>query len=738
MDFFNPTKIAKFGTADNPAHQINPTYDMKKRLLSALALTLALVAPLRTLADEGMWLLPFIEKLNIEQMKAKGLQLSAQDIYNPDGSSLKDAIVIFGGGCTGEIISPNGLVLTNHHCGYGAIQQHSTVEHDYLKNGFWASTPSEEMPTPGLAVTFIKEIKDVTPEVLAKVKDNMTAAQRNEIITKAIDKIIKDHSDPKAFRTAQVMPMFGGNQFMLFVAERFNDVRMVGAPPSSIGKFGGDTDNWMWPRHTGDFSLFRVYASKDNKPAEYSKDNVPYQAPKHLEISLKGYNEGDYAMIMGFPGRTNRYMTTYEIDQVLQQDNPIRIYVRGERQKLLWEDMMADPKVRIQYASKYAGSSNYWKNSIGMSRGLRNLDVPGKKAAQQAEFTTWVNADPARQTKYSEALPLIEQAVTQRRKAARTQQYMSEALRTGVESYTLGAQINTILEKEKDDTKAAAKIRNAGNAFYKNYSPSTDRKVTLRMLQIFADSIAIADEPTFFAAVRPDVAGYAASLSDKSLLTDTTRFYGALKNFDRTAWTSDAAVTAAASIAAKNKELTDATLKEAAEKFARGHRLWVAGLLEMNPDHAYAPDANFTLRLTYGQVLPYSPADGVLYKYTTTLKGVMDKADPNNPDFIVPQRLKELYKAKDYGPYALPNGELPVAMLTNNDITGGNSGSGVMDAQGRLIGLAFDGNWEAMSGDIAFEPELQRTISVDIRYVLFLIDKYAGTQRLIDEMTIVR
>lgn len=710
---------------------------MKRPLLGLMALTLTLAAPLRSAADEGMWLLPFIEKLNIEQMKAKGLRLDAKDIYDLNHTSLKDAIVIFGGGCTGEIISPNGLIATNHHCGYGAIQQHSTVEHDYLKDGFWAATQAEELPTPGLAVTFIREIRDVTSEVLAKVKPGMSETERAAAIGKATDKIVKANSNEKEFRGARVVAMFGGNQYLLFVTETFNDVRMVGAPPSSIGKFGGDTDNWMWPRHTGDFSLFRVYASPDNKPATYSEENVPYKAPKHLEISLKGYKEGDYAMIMGFPGSTNRYMTTYEIDQVLEQDNPIRIFIRGERQKLLWEDMMADPKIRIQYSSKYAASSNYWKNSIGMSRGLRKLDVRGKKAAQQAAFTEWVNADPARQARYGEALALIDSAVQQRSAAARVQQCMNEALLTGVESYTLGLYINSILNKQSDDTKAAAAIRRQGDMFFKDYSPSTDRKVTLRMLLIFADSISTADEPSFFAAVRPDIAGYAATLAETSLMTDTTRFYAALENFDRAQWTSDPAVVAAASIVAKDRELKNNALTPAAEKFARGHRLWVAGLLEMNPDKAFAPDANFTLRLTYGQVLPYWAADAVFYNYFTTLKGVMEKEDPNNPDFIVPARLKALYEAKDFGEYAV-DGEVPVAFLTNNDITGGNSGSGVLDADGRLIGLAFDGNWEAMSGDIAFEPDVQRTIAVDIRYVLFIIDKYAGCRRLIDEMTIVR
>ena len=361
----------------------------------------------------------------------------------------------------------------------------------------------------------------------------------------------------------------------------------------------------------------------------------------------------------------------------------------------------------------------------------------GKKAAQQAEFTAWVNASPERLAKYGRALPLIDSAVQQRRAAARIQQFMSEALRTGVESYTLGMSVNGILTSEQDDKKAVESLRKTGEAFFKNYNAPTDRKVTLRMLQIFADSVSAADEPSFFAAVRSDVVGYAARLADQSLLTDTARFYAALENFDRAQWTSDPAVVAAASISEKARELSSQALAPAAKKFAEGHRLWVAGLMEMNPDKAWAPDANFTLRLTYGQVLPYWAADAVFYNYFTTLSGVMAKEDPENPDFIVPERLKELYKAKDFGPYAV-NGDVPVAFLTNNDITGGNSGSPVLDADGRLLGLAFDGNWEAMSGDIAFEPDLQRTIAVDIRYVLFMIDKYAGAQRLIDEMTIVR
>lgn len=712
--------------------------DMKRYILPLLALGIIVCSGSTARADQGMWLLPYLEKMNIDQMRSKGLRLDAGQIYNTDQLALKDAIVIFGGGCTGEIISPEGLILTNHHCGYGSIQQHSTTEHNYLMDGFWAFDRKDEIATPGLAVTFVREIRDVTSEILAKVKPGMSEEKRAEAIRKASDKLVKRYSDAKAFRTAQVNPMFGGNEYFLFVTEKFNDVRLVGAPPTAIGKFGGNTDNWMWPRHTGDFALFRVYASPDNKPANFHEDNVPYKAPKHLEISLKGSREGDFAMIMGFPGSTSRYMTTFELDQLTGQDNPNRIFIRGERQQIMWEDMMADPKVRIQYASKFASSSNYWKNSIGMNRGIERLNVKGMRGHEQAAFNQWVSEDPERIITYGQALPLIEQAVAQRRVAARVQQYMSEVFLRSVEGVTLGNTVYNILENEKKDKKAIEKIRKAGTTFFKDYHAPTDRKITRRMLEIWRDSVAASDDPDFFAAARPDIAAYAELLSESSIFTDSTRFKEALEGFSRTKIKSDPAYLAAASIAAKNKQLNEEVIKPAREKFNRGHRLWIAGQREMFPDKAFAPDANFTIRLTYGQVLPYWPADAVRYNFFTTLDGVMAKEDPNHPEFIVPGRLKELYQAKDFGPYAARDGRMRVNMLTNNDITGGNSGSGVLDGDGRLIGLAFDGNWEAMSGDIAFEPDLQRTISVDIRYVLFIIDKFAGATHLIDEMTIVR
>lgn len=702
---------------------------MKKILLIALALV-ATARP--AMADEGMWLLPFIEKLNIGDMKAKGFKLSAEDIYSINKSAIKDAIVIFGGGCTGEIISNEGLLITNHHCGYGTIQSHSSVENDYLKNGFWAMNKQQEIPSPGLGVIFIREIKDVTELIVPKLDAKLSEKERIEKVSKLIAEIVEKNSDTTKNIVANVIPMFGGNQYLMFLQEKFGDVRMVGAPPSSIGKFGGETDNWMWPRHTGDFSMFRVYASPDNKSTDtYSKNNKPYVPKQHLKVSLKGYTEGDYAMILGFPGRTNRYMTSWEIDQVLEQDNPIRIAIRGERQKLMWADMIASDKVRIQYANKYAGSSNYWKNSIGMSRGLKKLDIRTKKVAEQDIFTAWVNANGARKAKYGNALELIEKAVAERRPAARELQYIKECL-LNVESFQLAIAANDILASKLSAQEKSEKLREYGDRFFKNYNQATDRKITPKMLDIFVKE---SRSPLIGQMEGLSSSQLSDEIFNNSVFVDQdsfNKFASDPQNINE-----DPAIIGALAIMERMKELNEKQVNSATQ-FSNGHRLYLAGLLEMNAGKkSMYPDANFTMRMTYGQVLPYKAADAVNYHFNTTLSGVIAKEDPTSPEFVVAPKLKELWKAKDFGRYAV-NGDIPVAFLSNNDITGGNSGSPVLNDKGELLGLAFDGNWEAMSGDIAFEPEVQRTISVDIRYVLFIIDKYAGAKNLIDEMTIVQ
>ncbi len=703
---------------------------MKKLLIAALSFLL--LTPASALADEGMWLLPFLNK-NLKDMRKAGFKLSAEDIYSINKSSLKDAIVIFGGGCTGEIISAEGLLLTNHHCGYGTIQEHSSVEHDYLKDGFWAASYEQEIPSPGLAITFVRGIEDVTAQVLANVTDDMSQEERSEKIGEVAEMLSKQNNKPEENISVRVVPMFGGNQYLMFTYERFGDVRLVGTPPSSIGKFGGEQDNWMWPRHTGDFSMFRIYATPEGKStANYETDNVPYKAPRHLTISTKGVKAGDYTMIMGFPGSTNRYMTTWEVEKLLHQENPIRIYMRGEKQKIWWADMMDSDAVRIKYANKYAGSSNYWKNSIGMSRGLKRLDVKATKQADQDRFMAWVNQSPERQAKYGDALSLIEESVYEAMDADRVAQVIQEAV-SGIESYRFALSTRSILEADElSDEQKREYLRGAATDYFKDYNASTDKKASLVMFKIMADSLPQDQVPSFlnFSFGKNFEEDF-----DKSAYTDADRFEAAIQG-DLNELMEESTYKNAKALLTPIYEAYD-VLDQSAVKFDEGHRKYLAGLLEMNKGKKNMyPDANFTIRLTYGNVLPYKAADAVSYDYYTTLSGVMDKENPNDPEFVVPAKLRELYEAKDFGPWG--KDDIVTCFISDNDITGGNSGSPVLNGKGQLVGLAFDGNWEAMSGDVAFEPNVQRTISMDIRYVLFIIDKFAGAQRLIDEMTIVK
>ena len=691
-----------------------------KKLLSLLLLV---GISFSAIADEGMWLLPYIKKMNEKDMKAHGCKLKAEDIYSAEKSSLKDAIVIFGGGCTGEIVSPNGLLFTNHHCGYDAIQKLSSVEHDYLADGFWATCNADELPAEGLSVRFVRHIFDVTPDIVGNIPSTAGEIEFQNMATANKQAKIAELKAKYPGYDIVIPAFFGNNQFFAFAYETYTDVRLVGTPPSSIGKFGGDTDNWMWPRHTGDFSIFRVYAGKDNRPAAYSEENVPYKAEKWLDISLKGIEEGDFGMIMGFPGSTQRYMTSYEIDYMLEVDNPQRIYIRGERQAILRKHMDADQAVRIKYDAKFARSANYWKNSIGMSRGIEKLNVRDKKAAQEAEYQAWAVKNTLPEERFMDALSLIEQSQTEAKEANATLQYLSEAFFQSVEL-----------------TQTMFGMRDP-EQFYKDYDEATDRDVAKRMFVIYRENNKLL--PSIYEKIDAEFGGnsdaYVDWLYDNSQLTSLEKFQAVAalnKEARKAAFDNDPVYELATSLFELYQELIPA-VNATEEKYAEGHRLYIKGLMMMKPNKAWASDANFTLRLTYGNVLPYSPADGIIYNHYTTLDGVMAKEDPTNPvEFTVPERLKELYAKKDYGRYADKNGELPVAFLVNCDITGGNSGSPVMNKKGQLIGLAFDGNWEAMSGDVAFEPELQRTIAVDIRYVLFVIEKYAGAEWLLDELTI--
>ncbi len=715
---------------------------MKK--LTALFIGIALAFNFSAKADEGMWLLPLLEKLNIGTMTEMGLELTAEDIYSVNHSSLKDAIAIFGGGCTSEIVSAKGLLLTNHHCGYGQIQSHSTVEHDYLKDGFWAASFDEELANPGLSVTFLDYIKDVTDEILAEVTDDMTEAERSQAIGTAARKV-QGEVETNDFTFARIQPFFAGNKYYMMVYTQYRDVRFVGAPPSSIGKYGADTDNWMWPRHTGDFSVFRVYMSPDGEPANYSEDNVPFEPKHYLPISMKGVSEGDFAMILGYPGGTTRFMTSYEIDDVLSITHPNRIKIRGQRQELMLEDMLADDAVRIKYASKYSGSTNYWKFSIGQSKGLKDLNVAGQKAALQEKFTKWISMDPDKQKKYGEALGMIKESVEARAPYNNASQYYSECLTRGSEIISFANRAAGLYRQLDEGADAeriketADRMKSSAAGFFKNYNAPTDQKVTAAMMKLFATDVAAEFHADIFNTIAKKYRGDYKKFVDKmfatSVFASQETLNAFLENPSKKVLDKDMAYQAAVSIFTKAGEI-QRDGRQFNTNLAKGQRLWIGGVLEMEKDATFYPDANFSMRLTYGSVKAYDPKDAVHYKYYTTLDGVMEKEDPNNWEFVVPPKLKELYEAKDYGDYG-DGDQMKVCFITNNDITGGNSGSGVINGRGELIGLAFDGNWEAMSGDIAFEPDLQRCINVDIRYVLWIMDKYAGAGHLVNEMTLV-
>ena len=715
---------------------------MKKIKLLSLMLLLLPLTPVK--ADEGMWLLPLLEKMNSGRMTELGFEITPQEIYDLNNTSLKDAIVIFGNGCTGEIVSDQGLVFTNHHCGYAAIQQLSSVEHNYLKDGFWAMNTDEELYAEGLTVSFLESFTDVTDQVEKALKKCKGQEDMIKALDKLEGKLCKKAGCDDKFIVGRLTSFYGGNTYYFIVYKIFRDIRLVGTPPSSIGKFGADTDNWMWPRHTGDFSIFRVYADKDNNPADYSEDNVPYSPERHLRISLAGYEEGSPAMIMGYPGTTNRFMTASELAEQRER-NEVAIKVRTVRQDVLMADMQADPKIMIQYASKYAGSSNGWKKWIGMNETFAKLGVQDRRAEEEVAFTEWVNAGgQERIDRYGDALKNIDEAVAGRKADNLLAAYLRESLGSielvNVSAY--GGMIKEALDKKDQEKKDAelASIEAALENFYKDYSMPTDKKVAVAMISLLKESIPAEELPSFYQEIDScfggDINAFVEDLYSKSLYTSLDKVKAAVDAADVSALTDDPACKVLLSYI-KSYNPHQQALIEYAEQFAQGKKDYIAGTLEMREGEAIYPDANFTMRLTYGTVLPYYPRDAVFYNYYTTLKGVMEKEDPSNWEFVVPDKLKELYEAKDYGRYANDKGEMPVAFISNLDITGGNSGSPIMNGRGELIGLAFDGNWESMSGDIIFEPELQRCISVDIRYVLFIIEKYGGATNLIEELDIV-
>lgn len=710
-----------------------------------LLVGLSLIFQSSAKADEGMWLPSLIHKLNIGEMQEMGMELSADEIYSINNSSLKDAIVALDrGSCTGELISAQGLLLTNHHCGFDEIQTHSSVENDYLQDGFWAKTKEEELPNPGKTVSFLVRVEDVTDQLLEELEDDLNFAERNAAIQRKSFEIQKEATDDTHY-DARVQSLFEGNRYYLFVYETFRDVRLVGAPPKSIGKFGGDTDNWMWPRHTGDFALFRVYAGPDGKPASYAEDNIPYQPKHHLPISLKGYEEGDFAMVLGYPGSTNRYKSSFGIEYTMSGTNEARINAREKKLEILKEYMSSGQKERIQYASKHARSSNYYKYSIGQNKGLNALQVIEKKKALEDEFTNWVNEDEAREEKYGQALGLIESAYEDTRDE-QAYEYLVETMVRGPEIFYFSYGAKGLFEALKQGNKErveinAAQMKAELDDFFKDYNAATDAKIAGALMRVFQENVVPTYHPDFFKEIRSkykgDFMAYAEKMFDKTVFANRDALEDFLDNPKLKTLEKDLAFQSSLDVF-DMMSILGSKMSETKDDLLTGRRLFVAGLMEMEQDRKFYPDANSTMRLTYGTIGDYVPRDGVHYSYYTTLKGYIEKEIPGDDEFDVPARLKELYYANDYGQYVDKDGTLHTCFTTNNDITGGNSGSPVINGNGELIGVAFDGNWEAMSGDIAFEPELQKCINVDIRFVLWTIDKFAGATNLIEEMTIVK
>ncbi len=700
-------------------------------------LFLSLLWTVSIFADEGMWMLNNLKPDNWKRMKELGFVMPEKQLYNPNGVSLKDAVVHFDGGCTGITVSNSGLIFTNHHCGFSAIQSQSTVEHDYLKDGFVSQTLKDELPISDMFIRYLIKTEDVTQQVLSKVGDTKNEDERLKIIGEVCKAIQDSISDKDKFIIARVSSYFANNSFYLNVYQEFNDIRLVFAPPSSVGKFGGDTDNWMWPRHTGDFSIFRVYANAENQSAAYSPSNVPYKPQYAAPVSVKGYEEGSYCMTMGYPGRTNRYLSSWGVYQRVHSNNEPRIEVRGIKQDIWKEAMLASDDVRIKYSSKYAGSSNYWKNSIGMNRGVERLHVIERKQALEQQFTEWINQTQERKEFYGEALGLIKNGYESTNEAQRNMLYLVETLYTGTELTYLASSVMQF-DMTASQEVMTQKFNDEILPEFKDYVPQLDQKVLAAMLKVLKKRLPADQLPTIYKEIdkkfKGDYDKYAAYVFEKSVVPYPNKLRAALLNPKNVKKMDKDPAYALVKSVIESINFYRADLQAYRYDILKGERLFFAGLQQMMPEKDLASDANSTMRLSYGSIGGYVPYDGGWYNYYTTTAGVFEKYKKDDSEFDVQPELLDLLKSKDFGAYGNGKNDMNLCFLSNNDITGGNSGSPMFNGNGEVIGLAFDGNWEAMSGDIVFEPELQRTIGVDIRYVLFMIDKWGKCPRLLEEI----
>ena len=696
-------------------------------------------------AGEGMWIPSLLKKFNIEDMHKKGFKLSAEEIYSINNSSLKDAVVLFGGGCTGELISDEGLLITNHHCGYGAIQSHSSVEHNYLKDGFWAENRDEELANPGLEATFLVRIEDVSEQVLENVSSDMTESKRSEAIQKAIEKVEKEATEGTNYN-AVTKPFYYGNEFYMFVYESYKDVRLVGAPPSSIGKFGGDSDNWMWPRHTGDFSLFRIYADENNEPAEYDESNEPYNPKKHLSISLEGYEEGDFTMVMGYPASTEQYLTSYGVSLIKDVRHPKRIDIRDKRLKVMNKYMDKSESIKIKYAAKQSGASNAWKKWKGVIRGLKRFNAIEKKKELEKQFKSWVDADKERAEKYGNLIPAFEATYSDAEPVFVARDYFVETGYYGIELVRFARNFNELLKLSEKDTISvvASELKSQAKDFFKDYVKTIDREICPKMLKAYHKNVAERFHFSTFGLIEDkfgkDFEKYAEHLYSNSVFADSNKVYELIDEFelkDTSVILEDPAYQLANQYFETYSDKIRPSYNKQNTELDSLYRVYVTALQQMKSDEVFWPDANFTMRVAYGEVQGYNPRDGVVYRHYTTLEGVMEKNRKGTKDYNVPDKLKELYKQEDFGRYTRKDGTMPICFIATNHTSGGNSGSPVINAEGHLIGVNFDRNWEGTMSDIMYDPSQCRNITLDIRYPLFIIDKFAGADHLIDEMTII-